>query len=284
MPDAASILKEVGRRMKEFTFPYLAQIFEVQSKERGKYLGSGTFVQVGNEAYLLTAAHVPKKCSTGLWAYSVGDSTPPVVIPNPWQCISLPTDLAWARLDAAHFGTEHRARLLDTCFLDSTADDLDGDILFVHGWPGQLSKELWSLANGIASKSFPYTTVIGTSSRNWFDPAIHIAVDFRVEGQIDELERLADVPSLEGVSGSAVWRTNWRQHRDDWGPHHARVIGVAFDWDQAGHAITCTRIERVRDFVNLSLHREAAYFSWLRRNCPGADDWNDWFGVKPEMV
>ena len=284
MSEIAEVLVDVGKRMKQFTFPYLAQIFEVQTEKRGRYLGSGTYLQVRNEAYLLTAGHVPSESSTGSWAYSLGDGMPPIVIRNPWQCVSLPTDLALVRLDATHFSAGHRAQLLDTDVFDATADDLDGDILFLHGWPGQLSKELWSLAQGIASKTFPYTTVVGKSSRDWFDPTIHFAVDFRGEGQIDESKNSADVPDLKGVSGSAIWRTNWKRHREHWEPHHARVVGVAFDWDQTGHAITCTRIERICDFVNLSLHREAAYFNWLDRDCPPSDDWHDWFDVRPAAI
>jgi hypothetical protein len=275
---------EIGQAMAHYTYPYLAQIFEVQSRNRGRFLGSGTFINLGGTPYLLTASHVPADCTVRKWAHSLGDATPPTIVPNPWQCLSFPEDLALARLDVENFAGQHRVRMLEPNLFANNCEDLNGDFIFLHGWPGELSKELWSLARGIASKTFPYTTCLGTSSRSWFDHGIHFAVDFRVEAQTQEGGGQANVPSPHGMSGSAVWKTNWNHYKKDWRPEHARVIGVAFDWDQSGHAITCTRIERVRDFINLSLHREAAYFNWQQRGGPYDDNWEDWFKVNSHTI
>jgi hypothetical protein len=171
--------------------------------------------------------------------------------------------------------------MLPSELLAENCDDLEGDLLFIQGVPGEFSKPLWDLANGIVSRTLPYLTGVGESSRDWFDRTMHFSIDFRIEDQSDDKGNPAYVPSPKGMSGSAVWRTNWKYHQSDWRPEYARVVGVAFDLDESGHSITCTRIERIRNFINFWLHREAAYFRWQQRGCPLGDEETDWFAARP---
>lgn len=272
---------DVGRAMREFTAPFITQLFEVESTQRGHFLGSGTFARLGTDVYLLTAAHVPQSAHVRRWAHSAGDGVPPALVPNAWQCRSFPSDLALVRLDGSYFDGSFRVRALGPEFFAESVPELAGDFLFVHGWPGERSKELWCIAQGIASTTLPYTTVVGASSRGWFRPDVHFAIEYRFDNQRDESGRIARVPHPGGLSGAAVWKTNWRDNRNRWTPDCARVVGVAFDWDTDGNNLTCTRIDAVRDFINESLRREAAYFRWLERGCPGNDDWADWYCVTP---
>ena len=272
---------EVGTRMKEFTKPFIAQIFEVESLQRGRFLGSGTFVQLGNHPYLLTAAHVPKKARIHSWAHSLDDGIRPAQIPNPWQCCGFPSDLAMARLNDAHFPGPHRVGSLESALFAKEISELGDDFLFIHGWPDEQSKEMWSLANGITSKTLPYTTFAGNTGRAWFRDDVHFAIQYRVNDQHDEHGDLAHMPGAHGLSGATVWKTNWADHQSDWAPEKARIIGVAFDWDTDGGNLTCTRIEAVRSFINHSLRHEAACFRWQERGSPEKDDWEDWFCAKP---
>lgn len=281
MNNTREAMLEVGARMKEFTSPFIAQVFEVESPQRGRFLGSGTFVQLGDHPYLLTAAHVPKKAHTHSWAHSLDDGTAPAQIPNPWQCCGFPSDLAMARLDNTHFSGRHRVRSLESRFFAKELGELGSDFLFIHGWPDDQSKEVWSLANGIMSRTLPYTTIAGSTGRPWFRDDIHFAIQYSVNDQRDEYGNLAQMPGAYGLSGAAVWKTNWAPHPDNWAPEKARIIGVAFDWDTDGGNLTCTRIETVRSFMNESLRREAAYFRWQKRGSPEMDDWEDWFLAKP---
>lgn len=281
MSDVRNAMVKVGAEMKEFTSPFIAQVFEVKSAERGRFLGSGTFIQLGTYPYLLTAAHVPNEAEKRSWAHSLGNATPPAHIEHPWQCCGFPSDLALVRLEDAHFSGLHRVRPIESRFLAKEFDELGNDFLFIHGWPDERSKEVWSLANGIVSKTLPYTTVAGTTGRAWFDDEIHFAIQYNVNDQRDEHGNLAQMPGAYGLSGATVWKTNWADHQDDWTPEKARVIGVAFDWDTDGGNLTCTRIEAVRAFINDSLRREAAYFRWEERGSPNDDDWDNWFSARP---
>lgn len=273
----------VAKDMTEFTFPFLTQIFGVESEGTGKYIGSGTLLDLGGVPYLISAAHVPSSATASNWAHSVDNGEPPKVVPNPWQCLGAPEDLAIARLDGDHFRGQYRARALDPSLLAVDSNDLDGDYLFIHGWPGQFSKEVRTIGNGIASKPFPYLTGVGSSSDPAFDGKMHLAVDFRMDGKYEN-GRSASPPDPGGMSGSAVWRTNWKSRGASWTFHDARVIGIINGWDQANHSLTCTRIEVIRSFINFSLHREAAYLNWLGRKCPASDDWSDWLSVKPYRI
>lgn len=281
MSDIGTAMLRVGAAMREFTKPFIAQVFEVESAQRGKFLGSGTFIRLGDQPYLLTAAHVPNAARNRHWAHSVDDATPPAQITLPWQCCSLPSDLAVASLDNDTFTGSNRVRPLSADFIAKELGSLEDDFLFVHGWPGERSHEVWSLAKGIASTSLPYTTVVGKTGRAWFNDNIHFAIQYRVDGQHDEHGNLAQMPDARGLSGAAVWKSNWIVDPDNWTPEKARVIGVAFDWDTDGGNLTCTRIEAVRAFINDSLRREAAYFRWEERGSPNDDDWDDWFSARP---
>lgn len=227
----------VGSEMVKFTSPYLMQVFEVESEDSGKYLGSGTAIGLGRMPYLLTAAHVPGEAIVQRWAHSIGDKTHPQAIHDAWHCVGFPEDLALARLEREPFGGQHRVRMLPSEFLDGDSSDLENDFLFVHGVPEKFT--FWG-ADGIACRTFPYITIVGKSSRNWFDRNIHFGLDFRVEDQSDDQGRPGYVPDPHGMSGSTVWRTNWKQHKSKWRPEFARVVGITHDWDTNGHSITCT--------------------------------------------
>src|ERR1041385_5870046 len=97
MTTSEKVKIEVGNEMIKFTSPYLVQIFEVfevENKDRGRYLGSGTAIGLGGTPYLLTAAHVPGEAPSGKWAHSLGDGIQPEAIRNAWQCVGPPLDLA----------------------------------------------------------------------------------------------------------------------------------------------------------------------------------------------
>lgn len=281
MNDIGKAMLRVGSAMRAFTKPFIAQVFEVESAQRGKFLGSGTFMRLGAHTFLLTAAHVPNAAKHRSWAHSVDDATPPAQITMPWQCCGLPSDLAVARLNYSDFLGSIRARPVPAQFVAKDLGALDNDFLFLHGWPGERSHEVWSLANGIASTTLPYTTVVGKTGRAWFNENIHFAIQYSVNDQHDESGNVAQMPNAHGLSGAAVWKTNWNTDPENWTPENARIIGVAFDWDTDGGNLTCTRIEVVRSFINESLRREAAYFRWQERGSPDKDDWDDWFSAKP---
>jgi hypothetical protein len=284
MPTIQDALLPVAKAMAQYTFPFMSGIYGVESEDRGALLGSGTVLDLYGQPYLLTAAHVVEQGRKfQKIAHSKGDAAHPSLVQHPWQCVGFPSDLAMSRLDQQGIAG-HRIRPLPAALIGKDASNLDGDILFVHGWPGKRSVPVFEIAQGIASKTLPYATVVGVSKAGWFDPQIHFAVDYRFEGQIGEHGREEVPPPPDGLSGSAVWRTNWLGRCHQWRPQDAQIVGVAFGWDQSGSSLVVTRVEAVRRFINYCLRQEAAYFHWRNRGRPLGDDWNDWFAVADKMI
>ena len=180
----------------------------------GEVIGTGTFFNIRDTVYLLTAQHVSaERFATNargerLYDGLAHDGAPNCElyrIANPTFGYEHPRDIAVVRL---------RSELLDHPVLKPMAwksvphfaGDLENEILFVHGYPGK--KSLFVRAwEGIVSESFPWVAAEEPCKCSWFDPRIHIAVGYPVTGQ-DERGHLVDLPDPHGLSGSALWKTN----------------------------------------------------------------------------
>lgn len=251
--------------MKAQTLLTLCPIYGIFDDLSGKLNGTGTLISHNGEVFVLTAAHVvhPNPEFAG-FAYSA-PGNPKLIATR--SLTGRPLDLALFPVDSS-LAADPGRQPVDVGSLPTTSFISDGEVLFVHGFPGERS---YALAD-IYSKSLPYLSVPGVSQCGWFDPRIHFAVDYASEGLIDENGKAISMVHPGGMSGSAVWAV-----APD--ASNSRIVGVVHAWDQASQSLIATRIEAVRDFILLVLRSRHAYSRWEMRGRPEADDWPDWFAA-----
>ena len=269
--------------MAVYTQPSLAAIYGSRNTEKGELVGSGTFLNLHGNPYLLTAAHIAliSEKYIGL-AHSRSNGFTPSYLTHPYQILDEHLDICLVRIEASTL-RETAITPLNASKIAKTSSNINNDILFVHGYPGQRSK-FFTFANGVASKTLPYGTVIGRSVCDWFDERVHFALEYPADNLIDETSSPTTLVIPSGLSGSAVWKTNQHTLSNTWKPDAAEIVGLVHHWDQTAQSLIATRIEVIRDFMIRCLRKEFAYYHWLKRGSPAVDDWNDWFLACEEIT
>jgi hypothetical protein len=242
-----TILFSVANDLKAHTASTVAPIIGCTDAKFGELVGSGTFIKDGGTTYLITAAHVAKQvCKYPLPAHSAGEGRPPVVFRKSFFLLDKPSDLAAVEVDPSEIA--HAA--FDVSCLADSSNDLEDDILFIHGFAGKDSR-FSAIANGILSDSLPYATVLGESTLPEFKPGVHFAIQYKPEKQKDENGKEVDLPPPPGLSGTAVWKANRKGAGDGWKPSEARIVGIVHKWDQASGSLVATRVEALKLMLHI---------------------------------
>jgi hypothetical protein len=275
--------------LREYTGRALMRVIALTNDDAGNVVGSGTCIDVRGNPYLLTAQHVVRKRFdsaeggepyTGI-GHDTGIEGPVFRITNPTYGYGGLRDVAVARLFPEDFaGTS--VRPLPIRAIPNRTPDLAGEILYVHGYPGRKSR-FFRAFQGIASTSFSFIATEESCRCSWFDPAVHIAVGYPVEG-LGETGRTEDFPHPKGLSGSALWKTNVCARGTVWSAADSQIVGVLTDWDQDSRTLIAVRIEYVWTLLLHALQLEGAYFRWLDRGSPHGDDWADWFAAGRDLI
>ena len=265
--------------MKRFTEPGITALYDVIDERTGQLAASGTFIANRSERYILSAGHALWEATkhNGL-AHSTKNEAKPRFIANPMKLAGHPYDLGIVRLDSdALDDTEHVA--VDSSKLAVTSEGVESDLLFIHGYPGKTSRHV-ALLETVFATSLPYGAATSSSQYPWFDPKLHIALDFSPRGMVDEHGRDANFIDPHGLSGSALWKTNRAGKTEaEWSPADARIVGVIFAWDEKANSLIATRIEVVRDFILGFVRDEFAYFRWHDNGRPPNTSYSDWIAA-----
>src|SRR5579862_4460530 len=91
----------VTNEMRDHTFPYIASISRELEPNVGEHLGSGLYLGLRNETYLLTNEHVARKIKGRPLAHQLIDGENATRVTNSVQAAFAPYDLAATRIDHA---------------------------------------------------------------------------------------------------------------------------------------------------------------------------------------
>ncbi len=267
----------ISNLMKAYTKPALAAVYGVVSEEFGVLIGSGTFLRLCGNSYLLTAEHVVdegRKYAT--IAHTTSSGKKPAQFKYWFRIAKPPIDLALARIDEEVI-KEHGIQPWGVEAMGDSSADIERDVLFLHGYPGDQSKWLPIVEGGIHSTSMPFWASDGVSDWDEFDPDKHFAIVYPRDGWFDEKKRPIPMPLPDGLSGSAVWQTNRRDSTGaEWTPDHSRIVGLVHLWNKKPESLVATRIEVLRTFLLDALRHEKADALWEARGRPLWDNLHDW--------
>jgi hypothetical protein len=264
--------------MREYVFPYVASISRETEPNVGEHLGSGVYLALGKETYLLTNEHVACKINQNSLAHQLIDGENATRISNPVQAASAPYDLAVTRIDHRVWSqTKNQRRSLPTERLATKHEPVDMDFLFLLGYSGERSYFSPSFQTLVTNG----TPLLTQESKN---PPEGLSEMYFALPYVPDLSKSKDpkskgLPIPCGFSGAPVWDTNFRRcmlENRHWTPEESHITGIAFLWIDATAHLVALRIEYVREFLLYALRSEAAYFHWVERDRPSNDALHDW--------
>jgi hypothetical protein len=255
------ILRSIGVSMTERALKYLTPVLLQEGDGSASLVGTGTYVDIDGQLYLLTCDHVTK----------FGKKKPLLVllrgqdesIPGPNDTIvKQPEDLSFGRIpDTPKLSQEHNSAGLHLSSFACRHQPVEGEILFFLGTPGEDSEHIALLETTFVSAEPRLVSEVPRFAR---DPLFVFclphqpAMAINVEGGTD---RQAQNP--EGFSGALVWNTRYiecaRANRP-WSPRYAQVTGMLRRWDSGATHLTCCRSEGILSFINTVLGSDPTSF------------------------
>jgi Protein of unknown function (DUF2934) len=283
------ITRDQLQALMVYTGRSLCRLIGCTDEDSGEVLGSGTFIDVRGSSFLATACHVihqqydidsqGNRLYNGI-AHDTGAAGEIFRITNPIYGYGGLRDVAVARLFNEDFAGSS-VFPLPLRAIPKRTPDLKDEILFVHGFPGKKSRfvRAWQ---GIVSESFPWVATEEPTQCTWFDPTLHMAIGYPAEA-IDERGIFVATPNPQGLSGSAIWKTNVCAMGKLWTPQDAEMIGVVTDWDMGTQTLIAVRIEYFWTLLLHAIQQEGAYFRWLSRDKAHGEDLADWFAAGKDL-
>ncbi len=266
---------------------FITPISEILDDEHGRAAGSGTYLRMNGSTYLVTNEHVAvKMLNRGIAHLPRRDDSYCRVVQT-MAVLNFPIDLAVSRVDFDSWEGATQLTLPVDQF-EETYSPVDGEILFVCGYPGYARP---AIAEGeirypretrfglLSTPAVPILTyAVREASRfpDGLDENLHATVHYHGVAHRPG-EGLREVPDPRGFSGSLLWDTKFvATNSHDWTPAMARVCGLVHRWSSDHDVLIATKVEFVREALLTAIRREAAFFNWINRGSPPWEDLVDW--------
>jgi hypothetical protein len=270
------IARKVCDRMRKYAFPYTSAISRELEPNFGQHLGSGLYLGVRGETYLLTNEHVARAINQNPIAHQLIDGEGATRVMNPFQVARYPYDMALTRIEREAWSHEKTARCaLDVSNMAGKHDPVDGDFLFMLGYSGNRSYFSATFETLFANGT-PYLTQESKTPPEGLS-SMCFAIPYLPDLAKSLSPKSKGLPDPHGFSGSPVWDTNFRRcmlENRRWTPEESRITGIVFLLSEGN--LIAVRVEFIREFLLYGLRCEAAYFNWIERGRPQNDALADW--------
>jgi hypothetical protein len=286
-PEEQTACEHILREMTAHIDRFITPISEILDDEHGRAAGSGTYLQINNTTYLLTNEHVAvKMLNRGIAHLPRRDDLYRRIV-QPMTVINFPVDLAVSRVGSESWeGATQFPLSVDR--LDESYSPVDGELLFVCGYPGYARP---AIAEGeirypretrfglLSTPAVPILTYpVRDVSRfpDGLDETLHATVHYHGVAHRPG-EGMREVPDPRGFSGSLLWDTKFgATNADNWTPAMSKVCGLIHRWDSDHEVLIVTKVEFVRATLLAAVRREAAFFNWIDRGRPLWEELVDW--------
>jgi hypothetical protein len=245
-----SYVARVTQEMKDFTKKFATPISKVINHDDGQAWGTGYYIELSAQRYLLTNEHVARALTQNSLGHQFLDDDGVYRATNPFHAYELPFDVAVSRIDPQIWGKKpHGTAPIPEDKWAFAHAPVDGEILFLKGFSGSQSRFLFgTLFNNATSFGCQQVPLPAGDSR--FDPRFHFAVDYRPDRATPLDGR--DLPNPPGLSGSLVWNTRFIEcttNEIPWSVDQAEVTGLIWGWPSSKGCLIATRAEYVRSFL-----------------------------------
>lgn len=251
-------VRPVIERMAETLWPiFRKSITPIVSIRDGNttHLGTGTYFRIGEECFLVTAAHVWDAAlrlglDKSLHIFNDNEaSLAPVPLFAELYHAKDPADVAVFALDS-----DSSPRLEGSYFLrlgDAALQPPTSGWCWVVGFPAEMAGE-----RGAAFHFDQFSLLAPIDTRDLaldrFNPRLHFLLDAAREYVALPDGTAGNLPNrLEGISGCSIWAVQWpRDNRaESWDPGTTRIVGVQTSYYRTSSVIKATRWAAVVDVL-----------------------------------
>jgi len=290
------ICEVVKNEMATRVWPVVTPISLSADLNRGWAHGTGSYLSLRGEPYLLTNEHVVAEAVGFHLAHLPGPTNDYCLCNTTILTDAWPIDVALTRLPKAPGGLGRE--VLPASIFDRSFAPVEGELLFWLGFPGSkasrhepiteanihyswFGKPLEVSGVPMLTQLFPATPVL-----LGFDPEKHVVLHYPSFAQSSAGGPLIDVPNPKGMSGSLLWDTKFVARTtagNEWTSSDAKVCGLVWAAHSKPEVVVATKIEFILPALVQFLREECAYFHWIDRGRPLGDALIDWRCAEDEI-
>jgi hypothetical protein len=236
----------------------------------GDLHGTGWFVEIEKQKFMLTCEHVAEELSRSMLCASFHGSEAGFNLNNPVSSLTYPLDVALTAITENTWRlVEHEARCIPTSLFAKRHAPVPGELMYIAGYPGELGRVWPAMPSNsdddmVESGLQLYTTaVLVCQIQEYFDPVLDDEVPRPVEGlhfllpytpehavymHDDQDEPL---PRAPGLSGSLVWNTRYIEVTSaggTWRPEDALVTGIVWGNSTKAGVLVATPVQHILSF------------------------------------
>ena len=235
-----AVCAATSSEMANYVPQYMTPISRILRDDEGMLEGTGSYVGINNEAYLLTNEHVAVTRKEYRLGHMFNRDDKVHVLVSDIASTPPPIDAAIARVELAASASAVPLSLYADCH-----DPAKGELLFIAGYPGERSGFAFGtlftpLASYVVQEDVSQSAVLG---------AYHFAIPWLPDRAQKSDPRAPNLSLPPGMSGSLVWNTRlveFAQCDQRWSPEDARVTGVVRSWSDCATWVYATRVEHLR--------------------------------------
>ncbi|WP_316173350.1 MULTISPECIES: hypothetical protein [unclassified Bradyrhizobium] len=248
-------LHKVMRRMLDSSSCFTTPIsISLNNDMTGKHLGTGSFVDIGPIAVLLSCEHVLGFRRTNRLAHRFLGRDHYFLIDGAGAYAPEPVDAAVAVVSREAFEEPWcRSRAIPLDRFAAKHDPEPDEIFFVHGFAVENSQFVYDTLRTDGTAYLCREVPLPGDPR--MIPEVHFALEYRRDIAVRSFGD-HDLPDPHGMSGSVVWNTKYRQcavEKREWSPDQAVVTGLLWAWPHESRIIA-TRVEYLREFFSSIEH------------------------------
>lgn len=221
----------------------------------GDHHGTGWFIERHGKPNLCTCEHVANFEDKGSLGYAPFGGDSGVSVGSRFYRLAHPLDFAIANVQRTWAMIKHDGRCIPAELITDTHAPVSGELLYVHGFPGEDAKAAFGQHNVkalgvLAHQVAPPAEVFNEVPP--FEPSKHICIGWNT-GQAVPLTPNADILSTPGgMSGSPLWNTRYREVTEaggDWSVSDIRLSAIVWGASSKTSVMVGTSIKHFRSYV-----------------------------------
>ena len=240
---SSQVLEDMGAYLQPFCTP-VVKAFQTH----GELIGSGAYVEVRDQTFVLTNEHVATKFDgPERPAHQFFKQKQPRLITGRFEQNPPPVDAALMPVNNAAWQTRGQAKSFVIDQICNRHAPFTGEMLVILGFSQERSKQFFST---LSTPGLCYICCEMKPIDN-YDTQFVFDVDFRPDF-CENMSSSHPLPKAHGLSGSVVWNTGFIQSRTNgvkWTPDLAMVTGQVCRWVEDQGRVVATRSEHIKPWL-----------------------------------
>lgn len=241
----------VNKQMGEHVKRHVTPISKVLSNEFGEQLGSGSYVQIHGDTYLVTNEHVGRIMKTNSVTHQFADVQDVFRCTNPMVAEGYPIDCAVSRIDTDIWNRrKHHSIPITESQFSECHKTVPHELLFLIGYSGDRSRFLFET---LVTPGTPYLTQESELPNEGCDESLHFALHYKPDLALPIEVTSVGLPNPPGLSGSLVWNTRRVEFLNtgkEWSPEAARITGIVWGWNTTVGCLIATKVEQLTNSLS----------------------------------